>query len=119
MKILQAVDHVNRGQAVRFAERIRAHFQDNVRDKRFGIWGLAFKPATNDMRDAPSIPIIESLLEAGATSLRTILQPWKKQREFSATVSHLPRTITTAWKELTLCYSSRSGRRFGTPISNE
>jgi len=66
MKILQAVDHVNRGQAVRFTERIRAHFQDNVRDKRFGIWGLAFKPATNDMRDAPSIPIIENLLEAGA-----------------------------------------------------
>jgi UDPglucose 6-dehydrogenase len=66
MKILQAVDDVNRGQAVRFTERIRAHFQDNVRDKRFGIWGLAFKPATNDMRDAPSIPIIENLLEAGA-----------------------------------------------------
>ena len=66
MKILQAVDEINRGQAVRFVERIRAHFQDNVRDKRFGVWGLAFKPATNDMRDAPSIPIIESLLAAGA-----------------------------------------------------
>jgi UDPglucose 6-dehydrogenase len=66
MKILQAVDQVNKGQAVRFVERIRAHFQDNIRDKRFGVWGLAFKPATNDMRDAPSIPIIENLLAAGA-----------------------------------------------------
>jgi len=66
MKILQAVDQVNRGQAVRFVDRIRTHFQDNIRDKRFGVWGLAFKPATNDMRDAPSIPIIENLLAAGA-----------------------------------------------------
>jgi UDPglucose 6-dehydrogenase len=66
MKILEAVDQVNKGQAVRFVERIRAHFQDNIRDKRFGVWGLAFKPATNDMRDAPSIPIIEALLAAGA-----------------------------------------------------
>jgi len=66
MKILQAVDQVNRGQAVRFVDRIRTHFQDNLRDKRFGVWGLAFKPATNDMRDAPSIPIIENLVAAGA-----------------------------------------------------
>jgi len=66
MKILQAVDQVNTGQALRFVDRIRTHFQDNIRDKRFGVWGLAFKPATNDMRDAPSIPIIENLLSAGA-----------------------------------------------------
>jgi UDPglucose 6-dehydrogenase len=66
MKILQAVDQVNRGQALRFVERIRTHFNNDLRDKRFGVWGLAFKPATNDMRDAPAIPIIENLLEAGA-----------------------------------------------------
>src|SRR5207249_2235579 len=67
MKILQAVDAVNVAQAIRFVERIRAHFQGDLRDKRFGIWGLAFKPRTNDMRDAPSIPIIESLLAAGVS----------------------------------------------------
>jgi UDPglucose 6-dehydrogenase len=66
MKILQAVDQVNRGQALRFVERIRTHFNNDIHGKRFGVWGLAFKPATNDMRDAPSIPIIENLLDAGA-----------------------------------------------------
>jgi hypothetical protein len=43
------------------------HFGGNLREKRFGVWGLAFKPRTNDMRDAPAIKIIESLLAEGAT----------------------------------------------------
>jgi UDPglucose 6-dehydrogenase len=67
MKILQAVDHVNQGQALRFVEKVRNHFKGNLRDKRLGVWGLSFKPRTNDMRDAPSIEIIENLLSDGAT----------------------------------------------------
>src|SRR5262249_27404726 len=67
MKILEAVDAVNQRQAVRFGEKIRKHFKDGLRDKRFGVWGLSFKPRTNDMRDAPSIKIIESLLGEGAS----------------------------------------------------
>ncbi|MBI2149860.1 MAG: UDP-glucose/GDP-mannose dehydrogenase family protein [Acidobacteria bacterium] len=67
MKILEAVDTVNAGQALRYVDKVRAHFGGNVRDKRFGVWGLAFKPRTNDMRDAPSITIIENLLRDGAT----------------------------------------------------
>jgi UDPglucose 6-dehydrogenase len=66
MKILEAVEQVNAGQAIRFVEKIQAHFQGNLRDKEIGIWGLAFKPRTNDMRDAPSIPIIEKLVADGA-----------------------------------------------------
>src|SRR5216684_3022920 len=57
MKILKAVDAVNTDQPARFVERIRRHFKNNLRDKRFAVWGLSFKPRTNDMRDAPSIKI--------------------------------------------------------------
>jgi len=66
MQILEAVDAVNQGQAARFVEKIRKHFEGNLRDKRLAVWGLSFKPRTNDMRDAPSIKIIESLLADGA-----------------------------------------------------
>jgi UDPglucose 6-dehydrogenase len=66
MKILQAVDDVNHNQASHFVEKIRRHFEGNLRDKRLAVWGLSFKPRTNDMRDAPATSIIESLLAAGA-----------------------------------------------------
>jgi UDPglucose 6-dehydrogenase len=66
MKILQAVHAVNVGQPQRFLDKVFTHFGD-VKGKRFAVWGLAFKPRTNDMRDAPAIPIIEKLLEKGAT----------------------------------------------------
>src|SRR5207253_7348230 len=66
MKILEAVDAVNQSQPLRFVEKVRAHFEGNLRDQRIGIWGLAFKPRTNDMRDAPAIKIIENLVSDGA-----------------------------------------------------
>jgi UDPglucose 6-dehydrogenase len=64
MKILQAVHAVNADQPGRFFDKVAGHFKD-LKGKRFAIWGLAFKPRTNDMRDAPAIPIIESILEKG------------------------------------------------------
>ena len=66
MKILQAVHEVNVGQPGRFVAKVVDHFKD-LKGKRFAVWGLAFKPRTNDMRDAPAIPIIEALLQQGAT----------------------------------------------------
>lgn len=67
MRILEAVDSVNQNQAVRFVEKVRQHFHGSVRDKRLAVWGLSFKPRTNDMRDAPAIKIIETLVAEGAT----------------------------------------------------
>jgi UDPglucose 6-dehydrogenase len=67
MQILEAVDKVNRNQSLRFVEKIRNHFKGNLRDKQLGVWGLSFKPRTNDMRDAPAITIIENLLSDGAS----------------------------------------------------
>jgi UDPglucose 6-dehydrogenase len=64
-KILRAVEDVNALQKRRLVEKIEQHF-GNLSGKTIAVWGLAFKPRTDDMREAPSIPIIERLLERGA-----------------------------------------------------
>jgi UDPglucose 6-dehydrogenase len=66
MRILEAVDTTNASQASRFVDKVAQHFGGDLQGKRIAIWGLAFKPRTNDMRDAPSIAIIQQLLGAGA-----------------------------------------------------
>ncbi len=67
LRILEAVARVNAHQRARFLERILAHFDGDVAGKRLAVWGLAFKPRTNDIREAPAIDIIEGLLDEGAT----------------------------------------------------
>jgi UDPglucose 6-dehydrogenase len=64
--ILTAVERVNDEQKRVLLEMVDAAFPDGVSGRRFGIWGLSFKPETDDMREAPSIVIIEGLLERGA-----------------------------------------------------
>jgi UDPglucose 6-dehydrogenase len=65
-KILRAVEAVNDRQKSRLVEKMEAHFA-SLKGKTIALWGLAFKPRTDDMREAPSITIIERLLEAGAS----------------------------------------------------
>ncbi|MHC4997127.1 MAG: UDP-glucose dehydrogenase family protein [Planctomycetota bacterium] len=65
--LLKAVHDVNQARRRHFATRIEAHYNGNLEGKHFGVWGLAFKPGTEDMREAPSVSIIEHLLERGAT----------------------------------------------------
>ena len=67
MPILEAVDAVNVNQAMRFVGRVKKHFGTGLKGSQIAVWGLAFKPRTNDMRDAPAIRIINALLEAGCT----------------------------------------------------
>jgi UDPglucose 6-dehydrogenase len=66
LKILQAVDAVNNAQKKVLAQKINQYFQHQLQNKVFALWGLSFKPHTNDMREAPSLVIIEDLLQAGA-----------------------------------------------------
>jgi UDPglucose 6-dehydrogenase len=67
MEILKAVTSVNEAQKQTLANKIVARLGDDLRGKKFALWGLAFKPNTDDMRDAPSRVLIAALLERGAS----------------------------------------------------
>lgn len=64
--LLQSADDVNKKQRQIFINKILKRFGNDLRGKTFAVWGLAFKPKTNDMREAPAITIINALLEKGA-----------------------------------------------------
>jgi UDPglucose 6-dehydrogenase len=64
-KILSAVEAVNERQKERLVDKMLGHFKD-LRGKSIALWGLAFKPRTDDMREAPSITVINRLLQLGA-----------------------------------------------------
>ncbi|TAH03736.1 MAG: UDP-glucose/GDP-mannose dehydrogenase family protein [Sphingobacteriales bacterium] len=66
-QILNAVMDVNEKQKKHLIPKIKAYFNDDLKGKHFALWGLAFKPNTDDIREAPALYIIEDLLEAGAT----------------------------------------------------
>jgi len=66
MKVLKAVEEVNENQKSVLFRKISEYFQGKIAGKVIAIWGLSFKPQTDDMREAPSLVIIEKLLESGA-----------------------------------------------------
>ncbi len=66
MRILNAVEEVNDAQKSVLFNKISTHFNGVMKGKNFAVWGLSFKPKTDDMREAPSLVIIEKLLAAGA-----------------------------------------------------
>lgn len=68
-KILQAIDKVNAAQKILLVEKICARFGENLAGKTFGIWGLSFKPETDDMREASAIVVISELVKRGAKVL--------------------------------------------------
>ncbi|MEP6792833.1 MAG: UDP-glucose/GDP-mannose dehydrogenase family protein [Saprospiraceae bacterium] len=70
-RILDAVMDVNNRQKHILAKKIIDHFDGNVKGRRIAIWGLAFKPNTDDVREAPAIDIINDLLSAGAEVVAT------------------------------------------------
>lgn len=66
LEILKAVESVNNRQKSTLYQKISSHFGGKLKGLKFALWGLAFKPKTDDMREAPSLVIIEKLIEAGA-----------------------------------------------------
>jgi UDPglucose 6-dehydrogenase len=66
-KILKAVEKVNTLQKIHLFQKIKAYYNNNLQGKHFALWGLAFKPNTDDIREAPSLAIIDLLTAAGAT----------------------------------------------------
>ncbi|MBN1985517.1 MAG: UDP-glucose/GDP-mannose dehydrogenase family protein [Prolixibacteraceae bacterium] len=66
LDILKAVESVNYRQKEVLFGKIKRYFNGDLKDRKIAVWGLAFKPKTDDMREAPSLVVIEKLLEAGA-----------------------------------------------------
>ncbi|HZK07038.1 MAG TPA: UDP-glucose/GDP-mannose dehydrogenase family protein [Bacteroidales bacterium] len=66
LRVLKAVEEVNTSQKSVLFEKLYRYFDGKLKGKKIAIWGLSFKPQTDDMREAPSLVIIEKLLEAGA-----------------------------------------------------
>lgn len=67
MRILNAVEEVNDNQKEVLFNKVKTHFKGDLKGKKFALWGLSFKPKTDDMREAPSLVIIEKLLSEGAS----------------------------------------------------
>ena len=66
MEVLKSVENVNERQKSILFAKAKHYFEGNLKGKTFAMWGLSFKPQTDDMREAPSLVVIEKLLEAGA-----------------------------------------------------
>ena len=66
-EILKAVEMVNANQKLHLVAKIKTHYNNNLHGKHFALWGLAFKPNTDDIREAPALSIIDALTKAGAT----------------------------------------------------
>jgi UDPglucose 6-dehydrogenase len=66
LRVLQSVEDVNEAQKEVLFKKVKNHFGDDLKGKTFAVWGLSFKPNTDDMREAPAIVIIDQLLAAGA-----------------------------------------------------
>ncbi|HVO72770.1 MAG TPA: UDP-glucose/GDP-mannose dehydrogenase family protein [Ignavibacteriaceae bacterium] len=92
-KILKSVIAVNNLQPELFVDKILKHFKGNISGKHFGVWGLAFKPNTDDVREAPSIKVIKKLIQNNAS-----------------VTAYDPEAINTAKKILgeKICYSEHS-----------
>jgi len=67
IRLLTVVNEVNKSQKTVLVNKILKYYHNNIQGKRFAVWGLAFKPNTDDMREAPSVAIIKKLLQLGAT----------------------------------------------------
>jgi len=66
-EIIKSVMDVNERQKTTLTDKIKKHYGDSIKGKHFAMWGLAFKPDTDDIREAPALYMIDALVEAGAT----------------------------------------------------
>ena len=113
LRIIEAVDEVNRTQKSRLLDKVARRFGNDLADKRFAVWGLAFKPNTDDMREAPSQTIVRGIIERGGAVIAydPIAMP-QARKTFAALprmdYAHSPQQaldgadcllIVTEWKE--------------------
>lgn len=97
MKIAQAVEQVNEAQKHILVEQIIKKYGENLTGKTFALWGLAFKPQTDDMREAPSIVIINELTKRGAKIRAYDPEAHQTARHY---LSHIPHTALSYEKDM-------------------
>lgn len=114
MRILQSVEAVNNDQKKVLFHKFNKYYDENIEGRKVAIWGLAFKPQTDDMREAPSLVLIEALLDAGCeiTAYDPIAIPEAKRhfgdriqyaKDIYETVNDAEALIiATEWKEFRL-----------------
>ena len=128
MRILQAVEEVNEEQKSLLFHKLEKHFNGDLKGKRVAIWGLAFKPETDDMREAPSLVLIEKLLSAGCDvyaydpvaieeSKRRIGDSIHYAKDiYDAVVDADALMLVTEWKEFRLPSWSAIKKLMATPL---
>lgn len=110
-QILKAVESVNSNQKLHLVHKIKEYFNGEIRDKQFALWGLAFKPNTDDIREAPALVIIEELIASGAkiiaydpeamSNVKTILKDKIRyaENQYQALINCDALIIATEWSE--------------------
>lgn len=128
MRILKAVEDVNEEQKTILFRKLSAHFGGDLQGRKVAMWGLAFKPETDDMREAPSLVLIERLLEAGCqiTAYDPVAIPEARRRigDRIAYAKNIYETVegadvlmvVTEWKEFRLPAWARIRSLMKTPL---
>lgn len=128
MRILQAVEAVNEYQKTVLYRKLEQYYQGNLSGKKVAMWGLAFKPETDDMREAPSLVLIDLLLKAGCrvTAYDPVAVPEAKRRIgdrihyakdiYEAVTDADVLMIVTEWKEFRLPSWPKIKQQMKTPL---
>ena len=128
MRILQAVEDVNEEQKTILFRKLSAHFGGDLQGRKVAMWGLAFKPETDDMREAPSLVLIDRLLEAGCQVIAydPVAMPEARRRigDRIAYAKNIYETVegadvlmvVTEWKEFRLPAWARIRSLMKTPL---
>ncbi|MBI3860895.1 MAG: UDP-glucose/GDP-mannose dehydrogenase family protein [Planctomycetia bacterium] len=127
-RILKSVDEVNNSQKHVLFDKVRRHFGDRLKGRKIAIWGLSFKPRTDDIREAPALVLIDALLAAGAVvrvhdpvalpNVRKIygdrLTYWEQQYDVLDGAEAL--AIVTEWNEFRNANFEQMRRQMHTPV---
>ena len=128
MRILKAVEDVNEEQKTILFRKLSAHFGGDLQGRKVAMWGLAFKPETDDMREAPSLVLIDRLLEAGCQVMAydPVAMPEARRRigDRIAYAKNIYETVegadvlmvVTEWKEFRLPAWARIRSLMKTPL---
>jgi UDPglucose 6-dehydrogenase len=128
MRILEAVEEVNEEQKSILFKKLSQYYKGDLQGKRIALWGLAFKPETDDMREAPSLILIDKLLEAGCEVYAYDPVAMEETRRrigdkihyakdiYDAVVDSDALMVVTEWKEFRLPSWSAVKKLMATPL---